>query len=79
VAFSETKCAARNFTHMMLAISWQWVTEVTLVLCLFGAACIALAVLAGGSKEAAAPRIAEQKVYDTDSIAARRERSHPFD
>jgi hypothetical protein len=32
---------------MMLAITGQWVAEVTLVICLFGAACIGLAITAG--------------------------------
>jgi hypothetical protein len=29
---------------MLLAITWQWVTGITLVLCLFGAAYIGVAV-----------------------------------
>jgi hypothetical protein len=45
--FAETKPAAGNFHNMMLAVTGQWVTEVTVVLCLFGAACIGLAFTAG--------------------------------
>jgi hypothetical protein len=56
---------------MMLAITWQWVTEVTTVLCLFGAACIALAATVGGS---GAPRAAERTVAERKSMAAQRER-----
>jgi hypothetical protein len=44
---AETKPATGNFHDMMLAVTGQWVTEVTVVLCLFGAACIGLAITAG--------------------------------
>jgi hypothetical protein len=39
----ETKPTAGNFHPMILAITGQWVAEVTGLLCLFGAACIGLA------------------------------------
>jgi hypothetical protein len=56
---------------MMLAINGQWVAEVTLVLCLFGAACIGLAITAG--EWGRAPRRAEQKATQRKS-AIHRER-----
>jgi hypothetical protein len=71
--FAETKSAAGNFHIMMLAITGQWVTEVTLVLCLFGAACIGLAITAGEGGGRAAPRTAEQNATERSSTAARRE------
>src|SRR5690348_5965398 len=54
------KTGSGNFPIMMLAITGQWVAEVTTVLCLFGAACIALAMLAGEGG-GGAPRQVEQK------------------
>jgi hypothetical protein len=69
----ETKSAARNFHVMMLAITGQWVAEVTVVLCLFGAACIGLAVTAGQRGEEGAPRTAQQNAGERNSTAARRE------
>jgi hypothetical protein len=60
-ASSETKGPTRNSPIMILAITGQWVGEVTLVLCLFGAACIGLAVSAGDPGKGVAPRTAEQK------------------
>jgi len=46
---------------MMLAITGQWVAEITTVLCLFGAACIGLAIMAG---EGGTPRQVEQKAVE---------------
>jgi hypothetical protein len=43
-----------------LAITGQWVAEITVVLCLFGAACIGLAVTAGEGGQRGTPRTAEQ-------------------
>jgi hypothetical protein len=57
---------------MMLAITGQWVAEVTLVLCLFGAACIGLAITAGDW--GGATRRAEQKATQRKSPAIHRER-----
>jgi hypothetical protein len=74
----ETKPALRNFTYMMLAmtgaitgaVTGEWVAEVTLVLCLFGATCIWLAASLGdgGAKR----RAAEQNPVKQKSSAARR-------
>jgi len=44
---AETKSAPGIFHIMMLAITGQWVAEVTVVLCLFGATCIGVAITAG--------------------------------
>jgi hypothetical protein len=71
----ETKCAARNFHVMMLAITGQWVAEVTVVLCLFGAACIGLAVTAGEGGTGGAPLPAEQTAKEP---AAHREEHGPL-
>jgi len=57
---------------MMLAITGQWVAEVTTVLCLFGAACIALAMIAGEGG-GGAPRQVEQKSVERHPAAAQRE------
>jgi len=54
---------------MMLAITGQWVTEVTVVLCLFGAACIGLAITAGGSGGRTAPRPVEQDAIERKPTA----------
>src|SRR5213082_1638689 len=40
---ARNKPTAGNFHPMILAITGQWVAEVTGLLCLFGAACIGLA------------------------------------
>jgi hypothetical protein len=56
---------------MMLAITGQWVTEVTLILCLFGAACIGLAMMAGDPSAPRAPRPAEQKAPERN-VAGKR-------
>jgi hypothetical protein len=61
-----------NFPIMVLAITGQWVAEITTVLCLFGAACIALAMLAGEGS-AGAPRQVEQKIIERHPAAAQRE------
>jgi hypothetical protein len=71
--FAETKSAARNFPVMMLAVTGQWVAEVTVVLCLFGAACIGLAVTAELGGERGAPPTAQQNASERNSAAARRE------
>jgi hypothetical protein len=55
---------------MMLAITGQWVAEITAVLCLFGAACIGLAMIAG---EGGTPRPVEQKAVERHPAAAQRE------
>jgi hypothetical protein len=39
---------------MMLPITGHWVAEVTVVLCLFGAGCIAVAITAGEAGDRAA-------------------------
>jgi hypothetical protein len=49
---------------MMLAITGQWVAEVTTVLCLFGAACIGVAMTAGEGTVSAARRAVEQKASE---------------
>jgi hypothetical protein len=49
---------------MILAITGQWVSEVTLVLCLFGAACIGLAVIAPERSERGVPGTAQQKATE---------------
>jgi hypothetical protein len=51
---AETKSAPGIFYIMMLAITGQWVAEVTVVLCLFGAACIGVAITAGEAGDRAA-------------------------
>jgi hypothetical protein len=73
--FTETKPASGNFSIMVLAITgqWatgQWVAEITTVLCLFGAACIGVAIFAG---EGAAPRQMEQKAVERHQLAAQQE------
>jgi hypothetical protein len=55
---------------MVLAITGQWVAEITTVLCLFGAACIGLAMIAG---EGGTPRQVEQKAVERHPAAAQRE------
>ena len=60
---------------MMLAITGQWVTEVTLVLCLFGAACIGLATMAGDPGAQHASRPAEQKAAERNAAGKRRDGS----
>jgi hypothetical protein len=72
---AETKYAAGNFPYMMLAITGQWVAEVTLVLCLFGAACIGLAITAGDWREGRALRRAEQKITGRNAAGKGRGRS----
>ncbi|MGN6750179.1 MAG: hypothetical protein ACTHJS_16460 [Xanthobacteraceae bacterium] len=57
---------------MVLAITGQWVAEVTTVLCLFGAACIGLATIAGEGG-GGTPRQAEQKAVERHRAAAQRE------
>jgi hypothetical protein len=76
---AETKSAAGNFQVMILAVTGQWVAEVTFVLCLFGAACIGLAITAGEGGDRAAPRAAEQNASERNSAAARRETRTPDD
>jgi hypothetical protein len=61
---------------MMLAITGQWVAEVTVVLCLFGAACIGLATIAGEGSDRAPPRRVEQKTTQQNPSKTRRERQH---
>jgi hypothetical protein len=68
----ETKPASGNFHIMVLAITGQWVAEITTVLCLFGAACIALAMIAGEG-DSAAPQQVEQKAVERHPAAAQRE------
>jgi hypothetical protein len=58
---------------MMLAITGQWVTEVTVVLCLFGAACIGLAIIAGDGGGRTAPRPVEQDAAELKPTARQRE------
>jgi len=57
---------------MILAITGQWVAEVTLVLCLFGAACIGLAIMAGEPGAGRAPRPAEQQAAERNAAGKRR-------
>lgn len=59
---------------MLLAITGQWVAEMTTVLCLFGAACIGLAMTAG---ETGTTRQVEQKAVERHPAAARREIPKP--
>jgi hypothetical protein len=68
----ETKPAPGYFTIMVLAITGQWVAEVTTVLCLFGAACIGLAMIAGEGN-GRAQRQVEQKAVERHPAAAQRE------
>jgi hypothetical protein len=75
--FAETKSAAGDFTDMILAITGQWVAEVTLVLCLFGAACIGLAIIAGDPGAQRAPRPAEQQAAERN-VAGERRRGSEF-
>jgi hypothetical protein len=70
---AETKSAPGIFHIMMLAITGQWVAEITVVLCLFGAACIGVAITAGEGGDRAAPRTAEQNATERNSTAARGE------
>jgi hypothetical protein len=51
---AETKSAPGIFHIMMLAITGQWVAEVTVVLCLFGAGCIGVAITGGDAGDRAA-------------------------
>jgi hypothetical protein len=67
---AETKPESGNFPIMLLAITGQWVGEVTMVLCLFGAACIGVAMMAGDGESGRAPPTAEQKA--TERIRGRR-------
>jgi hypothetical protein len=64
---------------MMLAVTGQWVTEVTVVLCLFGAACMGVAITAGEGGDRVAPRTAEQNASERNSAASRREIEMPDD
>jgi hypothetical protein len=68
----ETKCVEVDFLHMMFATTGQWVAEVTLILCMFGAACIGLAMIAG--EGSAAPRPVKQNASERSSAGKRRER-----
>jgi len=54
---------------MLLTITGQWVGEVTAVLCLFGAACIGLAMTAGEGEGGSLPRTAEQKATERKPMA----------
>ena len=54
---------------MMLAVTGQWVTEVTVVLCLFGAACMGVAITAGDEGGRTMPRAAEQNASERNSTA----------
>jgi len=67
---AETKSAPGIFHIMMLAITGQWVAEVTVVLCLFGAACIGPSPRV---RPVTAPRTAEQNATERNSAAARGE------
>jgi hypothetical protein len=49
---------------MLLAITGQWVAEVTVVLCLFGAARIGLAIAAGEAGAGHEPRTAKQNATE---------------
>jgi hypothetical protein len=62
-----------NSHVMMLAVTGQWVTEVIVVLCLFGAACIGLVITAGDGGDRATPRTAEQNASERNSTTGRRE------
>jgi hypothetical protein len=72
IPFAETKSAVGDFTCMILAITGQWVAEVTLVLCLFGAACIGLAIMAGEPGARRVPRPAEQQAAERNAAGQRR-------
>ena len=61
---------------MLFAITWQWVTEITLVLCLFGAACIGVAVGAGGGDRD--PVGAQQKITERKSTSRHDDAQRPF-
>jgi hypothetical protein len=83
VGFWETKSELRNFTYMVLAITGamtgavtgEWVTEVTIMLCLFGAACICLAASLGEGKR----RAADQNPVKQKSPATRRDAQRRLD
>jgi hypothetical protein len=70
--FRKQNVRQESLGHMMLAITWQWVSELTLVLCLFGAACIVFAANAGESSEGDGTRLAKRKAADRNSAARRR-------
>jgi hypothetical protein len=64
----ETKSAPGNFQVMILAITGpitgQWVAEVFVLLCLFGAACIGLAISLGDPRQRGASRPLEQRATE---------------
>ena len=68
---AETKSAPGIFHIMMLAITGQWVAEVTVVICLFGAACISVAITQGEGGDRVAPRTAEQNATERHSAGSK--------
>jgi hypothetical protein len=73
--YAETKRQPGDFHLMMLAITGQWVAEVTMILSLFGAACIGLAIVTGeGSR--GAPRTVKQNATERTSAARPDEREN---
>jgi hypothetical protein len=67
--FRKQNARQESLSHMMLANTWQWVNELTLIFCLFGAACIVFAANAGEDDET---RLAKRKAADRNSAARRR-------